>query len=232
MALAGRGLLAIWNGIAPGQEAEFLAWHVAEHMPERVGLPGFLSGRRYTAIDGTPAYFNFYEVQTPAVLRGPEYLARLDAPTEWTRRVVAHFTDTARTICRLVASAGCGTGGLAEVLRFADAPEDAAAAALVARLAATEGVVAAHAALAEGGAAPATAELRLRGKADAEWPAVLIVETASRAAAAALRAGPLAAEALRAAGWPEPAGRGLYGLDYALDRSDLGDGSEFQEGER
>ena len=55
MALRGKGALAIWNGIADGVDADFIEWHVKEHMPERVGLPGFLSGRRYTAIDGHPA---------------------------------------------------------------------------------------------------------------------------------------------------------------------------------
>jgi hypothetical protein len=36
MALLGRGVLAIWNGIAAGYEGEFLEWHVKEHIPERV----------------------------------------------------------------------------------------------------------------------------------------------------------------------------------------------------
>ncbi len=27
MPLLGKGVLAIWNGVAPGYEAEFLEWH-------------------------------------------------------------------------------------------------------------------------------------------------------------------------------------------------------------
>ena len=42
MALLGTGVLAIWNGIAASAEDEFVDWHVREHIPERVGLPGFL----------------------------------------------------------------------------------------------------------------------------------------------------------------------------------------------
>ncbi len=61
MALAGRGVLAIWNGIAEEAEADFLAWHVREHIPERVAVPGFLRARRYVALRGEPRYFNFYE---------------------------------------------------------------------------------------------------------------------------------------------------------------------------
>ena len=54
MALAGRGVLAIWNDIAPGGDAEFDHWQTSEHIPERVGVPGFLRGRRYTALIGSP----------------------------------------------------------------------------------------------------------------------------------------------------------------------------------
>ncbi len=68
MALAGKGVLAIWNGIAAEAEADFVAWHIGEHIPERVAVPGFLRGRRYVAERGTPKYFNFYETETPEVL--------------------------------------------------------------------------------------------------------------------------------------------------------------------
>ena len=54
MALAGQGVLAIWNGIADEAEADFVAWHVREHIPERVAVPGFLRGRRYVAEAGAP----------------------------------------------------------------------------------------------------------------------------------------------------------------------------------
>jgi len=233
MALRGRGLLAIWNGIARGRDDEFVEWHVREHIPERVALAGFISGRRYTAIDGAPRYFNFYEVDSPDVLRSPAYRARLDDPTPWTQRVVCDFTDTARTICRVAATGGRGMGGLAEVIRFAAMPDEAAALALVEALLQVPGVVAAHAALSDGDSAPPTAELRLRGRADDEWPAVLIVEAAARDAAASLRDGALGADALAGAGWPAPQGRGLYGLDFALHRDNLGgDGATEVRGER
>jgi hypothetical protein len=51
MGLLGKGVLAIWNGIAPEAEEDFVAWHVREHIPERVALSGFLRGRRYVALD-------------------------------------------------------------------------------------------------------------------------------------------------------------------------------------
>ena len=48
MALLGQGAVAIWNDVAPEGLAEFYEWHHREHMPERVGIPGFRRGRRYT----------------------------------------------------------------------------------------------------------------------------------------------------------------------------------------
>lgn len=47
MSLRGRGFLPIWFELAEGVEREFDRWHTIEHMPERLGIPGFLRGRRY-----------------------------------------------------------------------------------------------------------------------------------------------------------------------------------------
>ena len=68
------------------------------------------AGRRYVAVDGTPAYFNFYETETYQVLGSAPYLARLNDPTPWTRKVVSNFKDTSRTICDVAHSAGLGIG--------------------------------------------------------------------------------------------------------------------------
>jgi hypothetical protein len=63
MALRGTGILAIWNDIAPGGDAEFTDWHTREHVPERIAGPGFLRGRRYSAVSGSPKYFTLYETE-------------------------------------------------------------------------------------------------------------------------------------------------------------------------
>ena len=36
------GILAIFNNVAPGREAEFEAWFQHEHLAERIAVPGFL----------------------------------------------------------------------------------------------------------------------------------------------------------------------------------------------
>ena len=40
------GILAIFNDCHTGREAEFEAWFQGEHLLERLGVPGFLFGRR------------------------------------------------------------------------------------------------------------------------------------------------------------------------------------------
>ena len=127
MALAGTGAVAIWHDIAAEGRDAFYAWHGGEHMPERIGIPGFRRGRRYAAVHGAPEYFNLYETASPAVVAGPDYLARLNAPTPWTLETVRHFRGVARALCEVAASAGEGLGGLVATFRYAVAGADAEA---------------------------------------------------------------------------------------------------------
>jgi hypothetical protein len=118
MSLHGTGVVAIWHDLLPEAKNDFYEWHNREHMPERLGIPGFKRGRRYIAVRGAPEYFNLYEADSPDVLRGPDYLQRLNAPTPWTRQVVTSFRAVARGICRVLYSAGVGQGGVMLTLRF------------------------------------------------------------------------------------------------------------------
>ena len=44
------GILAIFNDCRPGREAEFEAWFQGEHLIERLAVPGFLFGRRFSSM--------------------------------------------------------------------------------------------------------------------------------------------------------------------------------------
>src|SRR5690348_12057608 len=110
MSLAGLGTVCIWHDLLPEARDDFHQWHNREHMPERVGIPGFRRGRRYVAIAGTPEYFNLYEADSAEALGGQDYLNRLNAPTEWTRHVVPSFRNVPRSICRVVYTHGVGQG--------------------------------------------------------------------------------------------------------------------------
>jgi hypothetical protein len=172
MSLAGTGAVAIWHDIAPEGRAEFYRWHGMEHMPERVGIPGFFRGRRYVAVDGNrPEYFNLYETESPATLTGSDYLERLNHPTPWTVTTVRHFRDVARSLCEVAASAGVGEGGLIATIRYAI--DDAHAAAhrqqmadeVVPRLGQLPGVAGCHLLIAdESASAVETAEKKVRAE--------------------------------------------------------------------
>ena len=218
MSLAGEGAVAIWHDIAPEGRAEFYAWHGEEHMPERVGIPGFLRGRRYVAIDADLEFFNLYEAQSVEVLKGQDYAARVNAPTPWTFSAVKHFRSVARAICRVSHTSGPAQGGLIATLRY-DVPDNIASAhkaallrGLVPDLLATRGVAGVHLLTADAQASGiATAEQKARGVDNAVPRWVLLVEGwGDEAEFVALARDRLAAEALQALGGEGPFSLGLY----------------------
>lgn len=227
MALMGQAVLAIWNGIAAEAEDDFIAWHTREHMPERIGLPGFLRGKRYVAVDGRPKFFNFYETETVATLASKTYRDRLDDPTPWTRRVVPHFRDTGRTVCSTRVSLGVGEGGFIETIRFAataDAEAVVAAFAddLIPRTVAAPGVVAAH--LLQGHPEESqggSAEKAMRDQPDriSDW--ILFIEAVDGASLTALRAATLSDAGFGSLGADGAIDRGIYCLQYALTNREL-----------
>jgi hypothetical protein len=124
--LAGEAFVAIWHDITPEGLDEFYDWHHREHMPERLGIPGFRRGRRYVRCGGEgQTFFNLYEVECFEVLVGQDYLNRLNAPTPWTKRAVQHFRAVRRGLCRVTGLSGIGHGGTIATLRIAtDAARD------------------------------------------------------------------------------------------------------------
>jgi len=121
------GILAIFNDVRPGREPEFEEWFQGEHLLERLAVPGFLFGRRHQAISGSCGYFNFYLVESPAVLTSKTYLERLDNPTPMTKKVMSDiFINMNRTVCRRTVRRGGFRGAYAVTVRFNAAPDEAA----------------------------------------------------------------------------------------------------------
>jgi hypothetical protein len=129
MALAGRGAILIWNGITPEGRDQFYEWHIREHIPERVSISGFLSGSRYIAAtaETSPEFFTLYETVDSTVTTSPAYLARLNAPTDWTKRATSHFRNTFRALTEVLLSTGPGKGGALATVRFDGSPKGRAA---------------------------------------------------------------------------------------------------------
>ena len=119
MSHRGQAQLAIWSDIHPDQETDYLHWLTREHVLERVGVDGFLSGRVFRSeVAGKRRFFITYELQEAAALAGPSYLARLNAPTPWSQRVMPILQNFARGGGPVVARAGLGCGAVAVPLRL------------------------------------------------------------------------------------------------------------------
>jgi hypothetical protein len=83
---AATGLLAVWMDMPEPLEDDFNRWYNEEHLPERMAIPGFLSGARYEAVKGGPKHLAYYELESAAVLETPAYKKVQANPTEWTKR--------------------------------------------------------------------------------------------------------------------------------------------------
>jgi hypothetical protein len=117
-ALLGPAAVLIWNDIAPEGREPFYRWHDKEHMPERLALPGFRRGRRFSKPRHSPEWLTMYEAIDISALVSPEYLARLNAPTAATAAALKHFRNTSRAVCRLVHSIGSSNGGHVLAMRL------------------------------------------------------------------------------------------------------------------
>ena len=142
--MEGAGYLAIWSDLAPEDETDWAHWITREHAAERVGVNGFLACRIFRALGaGANRYFILYELENDKVVGSQDYLARLNAPTPWSQRIMPKLVDFARGGGRIAASAGIGQGGIVAPLRL-DAAPSFDAAAVTAELAGLDRIVAAR----------------------------------------------------------------------------------------
>lgn len=175
------GILAIWNNCAPGHEAEYETWYQGEHLPERLGVPGFLRGRRYQALAADKQYFTCYETSSTAVLTSPAYLDRVNNPTEMTTRIMSGIlTGISRTVCRQAAAVGSMRGGIAVTAKLGTGASGEQSQEQVRQLLATLGQRDGFArgqwwVSAEAGGTSQTAEEKLRGG-DEKISACLMIE--------------------------------------------------------
>lgn len=82
---------------APEWEGDFNDWYDTEHIPLRMGAPGFASAQRYRANEG-PAYLAVYEMETAGALKTPEYQVIKGQPSEQTRRMLGGVSGFTRYI--------------------------------------------------------------------------------------------------------------------------------------
>lgn len=103
MASKEKVLLAVRIDIPPEVEEEFNRWYNQEHVPNLLGVPGVLSGRRYVVKEGKeglPKYMALYELESEGVMKTEAFSQAAD--TEWTRKMRPHFRNQSITFYRQI----------------------------------------------------------------------------------------------------------------------------------
>ncbi len=217
--LAGEAVVAIWNDIPADTREQFYDWHIVEHMPERVGIPGFRRGRRYIAIDPAtkPEFFTLYELDTMQVAQGVDYANRLNDPTPATAHVTSRFQNTFRALSRVLVSHGPGSGGVLLTIRFGcDAQHIPGLRALVRAAGQAARVTGAH--FCQGDAAASsvrTTEYQGRTDIQATPDCFIMIEATDAEALTQI----MQDRAMTGAGAMAPYERGLYRLEYTRTKT-------------
>jgi len=226
MPLSGKAAVAMWWNVAPEQRSEFGDWHSHEHFPERMSIPGFRRGSRWTSTRDADGFFVLYELEQYETLTSKGYLDRLNAPTPWSTKMMPHHRNMVRSQCRVAASFGGGVAAsLATVsLSPADGKEAELKTLLIAalrELALKPGLTGAHLLITDTPKmSRPTTEQQIRGSdAVADWIVLLsgydadvVQEVASRE---------LSASVLRGIGARETTAIGEYRLAFTMTPLDL-----------
>lgn len=118
--MANLGFLLVMMQPPPAFEDEFNAWYDSEHIPERLAVPGFLTGLRYVCVDGHPRFLAMYDLERYEVLQSPAYLkVGYEQASPWTKRVTSRV-KVSRYAGHQVVPGDVVTGRAArvQVLRF------------------------------------------------------------------------------------------------------------------
>lgn len=225
MAFLGQAAVAMWWNMAAEHREEFEHWHSHEHFPERMGIPGFLRGSRWSSVDNAEGFFVLYELEDYETLTSSGYLERLNNPTPWSTKMMPHHKDMVRSQCRRLHSSGGGIARHALTLRLSPAAGRHAElldhfSALGAAFAGRPGGVAFHVLRTETPQLARTREQQIRGGKDkaADWIVVAVAYEAS--ALDALQREALGENIERHGALPgSQAGR--YQLAYAASANDL-----------
>jgi hypothetical protein len=106
MSLLGSAALAMWWDVARDVRTEFEHWHSHEHFAERMAIPGFRRASRWRSASDGSGVFVMYELESYDVLSSSTYLARLNAPTAWSTKMMPHHQNMVRTQCRVLETRG------------------------------------------------------------------------------------------------------------------------------
>ncbi len=226
MSLLGRAAVAMWWSIPPDQRSEFGDWHSHEHFPERMSIPGFKRGSRWTSALDAEGLFVLYELEQYEILTSKEYLDRLNAPTPWSAKMMPHHLNMVRSQCRVDASFGGGVAMTLATIRLS--PETGNESSLRGTLVETldelsskPGLTGAHLLLTDTPLTSAlTTEQQIRGTdGAADW--IVLLSGYDREVVHEVVSKRLSTPVLRSMGAQDNVIAGRYALEFTMTRQDV-----------
>ena len=225
MTLLGQAAVAMWWDIAPASRAEFEDWHSHEHFPERMSIPGFLRGSRWASSEGGDGFFVLYELAIYEILTSPEYLARLNDPTPWSKKMMPLHRNMIRSQCCIIETCGGGVARAMMTLRLS--PKQGGAESLrqhlktaLSKLPLQPGLTGAHLLYTQTPDVELTHEQKIRGgDAVADW--IVLVSGYNAEALSKLADGELSAEASSGTGAVGKPHYAFFDLAYTMTPADI-----------
>jgi len=71
-------MVMVRTDILPNIETDWNTWYDTRHIPDRLNIPGFISARRFVAVEGAPKYLTVYDLTSVDVLASEAYLTLRD----------------------------------------------------------------------------------------------------------------------------------------------------------
>ncbi|TQF38315.1 hypothetical protein UNPF46_16825 [Bradyrhizobium sp. UNPF46] len=226
MSLLGKAAVAMWWSVRPEQRTEFGDWHSHEHFPERMSIPGFRRGSRWTSTTDAEGFFVLYELEQYEILTSTGYLDRLNAPTPWSTKMMPHHLGMVRSQCRVASSFGGGVATALTTIRLS--PQVGRETELRARLSETLGTLAQQPGLTGGHllltdtprTSSPTTEQQIRGKdGAADW--IVLLSGYDDDVVDDVIAGQLSPPWLHGAGARDDIKTGRYRLGFTMTAQDV-----------
>lgn len=123
---ARKGFLLVTMEPPPILEEEFNDWYDTEHVPARLTIAGFESGRRFVCLSGWPKYLSLYDLTTIDVLESEAYkVASWGGFSPWTKRMLTKVRGQYRASGDQLYPGDATTGEMSRLMlmRFRHVPE-------------------------------------------------------------------------------------------------------------
>jgi hypothetical protein len=98
----GGTIMLVMMEVDAEHEDEFNRWYNEEHLPERLGIPGYISARRFKLEEGNEVltYMCIWELEDASPLQSEEYKAQQRRPSQLRDAAHSHITQRARGVYR------------------------------------------------------------------------------------------------------------------------------------